>query len=98
FMDDNAGYGPNASLAGTAEGFPTQFVPSSYFVSLHDNVRTTSFAGYLQGTALVATDTHLTLGARYTVDKRLFTGGVWFSDAIPEVGGLPVCDVAAIAC
>jgi iron complex outermembrane receptor protein len=52
----------------------------------------------MQGTALIAADTHLTLGARYTVDKRLFTGGVWFSDAIPDVGGLPVCEVVPIAC
>jgi iron complex outermembrane receptor protein len=98
FMDDNAGYGPNASLAGTAEGFPTQFVPSSYFVNLTDNVRTTSFAGYMQGTALIATDTHLTLGARYTEDKRLVTGGVYFSEAIPGVGGLPLCLAAPVAC
>jgi len=98
YMDDNAGYGPNAKLAGIAEGFPTQFVPSSFFLNLTDNVRTTSFAGYVQGTALVAPDTHLTLGARYTVDKRLFTGGVYFSDAIPQIGGLPVCAVAPIAC
>jgi iron complex outermembrane recepter protein len=98
YMDDNAGYGPNAKLAGIAEGFPTASVPPSYYLNLTDNVRTTSVAGYMQGTALIAADTHLTLGARYTVDKRLFTGGVWFSDSIPEVGGLPVCDVAAIAC
>src|SRR5579863_2840588 len=70
YLDDNAGYGPNAKLAGIAEGFPTAFVPSSYFLNLTDNVRTTSFAGYVQGTALIAADTHLTLGARYTVDKR----------------------------
>lgn len=98
FMDDNAGYGPNASLAGIAEGFPTQFVPSTYFINLTDNVRTTSFAGYMQGTVLLAPDTHLTLGARYTEDKRLFTGGVYFSDAIPGAGGLPVCAVAPLAC
>ena len=98
FMDDNAGYGPNAKLAGIAEGFPTAFVPSSFYLNLEDNVRTTSFAGYMQGTALVAPDTHLTLGARYTVDKRLFTGGVYFSSAIPQIGGLPVCAVAPIAC
>ena len=98
YMDDNAGYGPNARLAGIAEGFPTALVPPSYHLNLTDNVRTTSIAGYMQGTALIATDTHLTLGARYTVDKRLFTGGVWFSDAIPEVGGLPVCDAIPLAC
>jgi iron complex outermembrane receptor protein len=98
FMDDNAGYGPNAKLAGIAEGFPTAFVPSSFFLNLDDNVRTTSFAGYVQGTALVAPDTHLTLGARYTVDKRLFTGGVYFSSAIPQIGGLPVCAAVPIAC
>jgi iron complex outermembrane receptor protein len=98
FMDDNAGYGPNAKLAGIAEGFPTAFVPSSFFLNLTDNVRTTSFAGYAQGTALIAADTHLTLGARYTEDKRLFTGGVYFSSAIPQIGGLPVCAAAPIAC
>jgi iron complex outermembrane receptor protein len=98
YMDDNAGYGPNAKLAGIAEGFPTASVSPSYYLNLTDNVRTTSFAGYVQGTALIATDTHLTLGARYTVDKRLFTGGVWFSDAILGIGGLPACDVAPIAC
>jgi iron complex outermembrane receptor protein len=98
YIDDNAGYGPNAKLAGIAEGFPTALVPRSYYLNLTDNVRTTSIAGYMQGTALIAADTHLTLGARYTVDKRLFTGGVWFSDAIPVVGGLPVCDVVPIAC
>jgi iron complex outermembrane receptor protein len=52
----------------------------------------------MQGTVLIVADTHLTLGARYTVDKRLFTGGVWFSDAIPDVGGLPVCDAVPITC
>src|SRR6266404_1220738 len=98
YMDDNAGYGPNAKLAGIAEGFPTALVPPSYYLNLTDNVRTTSIAGYMQGTALLAADTHLTLGARYTVDKRLFTGGVRFSGAIPKVGGLPVCDVVPIAC
>jgi iron complex outermembrane receptor protein len=98
YMDDNSGYGPNAKLQGIAEGFPTAFVPSNFFLNLTDNVRTTSFAGYMQGTALVAPDTHLTLGARYTVDKRLFTGGVYFSQAIPQVGGLPLCAVAPIAC
>jgi iron complex outermembrane receptor protein len=98
YMDDNAGYGPNAKLAGIAEGFPRGFVPPSYYLKLTDNVRTTSTAGYMQGAALIAAATHLTLGARYTVDKRLFTGGVWFSDAIPDVGGLPVCNVAPIAC
>ena len=98
YMGDNAGYGPNAKLAGIAEGFPISSVPSSYYLNLTDNVRTTSIAGYLQGTALIVANTRLTLGARYTVDKRLFTGGVWFSDAIPEVGGLPGCDVVPIAC
>jgi iron complex outermembrane receptor protein len=98
YMDDNAGYGPNAKLAGIAEGFPTSLVPTTYYLNLTDNVRTTSIAGYIQGTALIAPDTHLTWGARYTVDKRQFTGGVWFSDAIPEVGGLPACDVVPIAC
>jgi iron complex outermembrane receptor protein len=98
YMDDNAGYGPNAQLAGIAQGFPTAFVPPSYYLNLTDNVRTTSIAAYAQGTARVATDTHLTLGARYTVDERLFTGGAWFSDAIPQVGGLPVCDGVSIAC
>ena len=98
YMDDNAGYGPNAKLAGIAEGLPIALVPPSYYLNLTDNVRTTSIAGYMHGTALIAADTHLTLGARYTVDKRLFTGGVWFSDAIPKVGGLPVCDVVPIAC
>jgi len=98
YMDDNTGYGPNAKLAGIAEGFPTALAPPNYYLNLADNVRTTSIAGYVQGTALIAAHTHLTLGARYTVDKRLFTGGVWFSDAIPEVGALPVCDVAPIAC
>jgi iron complex outermembrane receptor protein len=98
YMRDNSGYGPNAKLAGIAEGFPTAFVPSSFYLNLTDNVRTTSIAGYMQGTALVAPDTHLTLGARYTVDKRLFTGGVYFSDAIPQVGGLPVCAAVPIAC
>jgi iron complex outermembrane receptor protein len=98
YMDDNSGYGPNAKLQGIAEGFPTAFVPSNYFLNLSDNVRTTSIAGYLQGTALVAPDTHLTLGARYTVDKRLFTGGVYFSNAIPQIGGLPLCIAAPVAC
>ena len=98
YMDDNAGYGPNAKLAGFAEGFPTASVPSSYYLNLTDNVRTTSFAGYMQGTARIVTDTRLTLGARYTEDKRLFTGGVWFSNAIPGIGGLAACDVAPIAC
>jgi iron complex outermembrane receptor protein len=98
YMDDNAGYGPNAQLAGVAEGLPTALVPPSYYINLTDNVRTTSIAGYLQETAFVAAHTHLSLGARYTVDTRLFTGGVWFSDAIPEVGGLPVCDAAPVAC
>jgi iron complex outermembrane receptor protein len=46
----------------------------------------------------MAADAHLTLGARYTVDKRLFTGGVYFSGAIPAVGGLPVCDAVPNAC
>jgi iron complex outermembrane receptor protein len=98
YMEDNAGYGPNAKLAGIAEGFPPALVPPNYYLNLTDNVRTTSIAGYMQGTALIAADTHLTLGARYTVDKRLFTGGVWFSEAIPEVGELPVCDAVPIAC
>jgi iron complex outermembrane receptor protein len=98
YMRDNAGYGPNAKLAGIAEGFPTALVPASFYLNLTDNVRTTSFAGYMQGTALLAPDTHLTLGARYTVDKRLFTGGVYFSNAIPQVGGLPLCVAAPIAC
>jgi iron complex outermembrane recepter protein len=98
YMDDNAGYGPNARLAGIAEGLPTALVPPSYYLNLTDNVRTTSIAGYMQGTALMAADTHLTLGTRYTVDKRLFTGGLWFSDGIPEGGGLPVCDAIPLAC
>ena len=98
YMDDNAGYGPNAQLAGVAEGFPTALVPPNYYVNLTDNVRTTSIAGYLQETALIAAHTHLSLGGRYTVDKRLFTGGVWFADAIPKAGGLPVCDAAPVAC
>jgi iron complex outermembrane recepter protein len=98
YMDDNAGYGPNARLAGIAEGFPTASVPASHYFNLTDNVRTTSVAGYMQATVLLAAHTHLTLGTRYTVDRRLFTGGVWFSDAIPVVGGLPACQVAAIAC
>jgi iron complex outermembrane receptor protein len=98
YMHDNAGYGPNAQLAGVAEGFPTAFVPPGYYLNLTDNVRTTSIAGYLQATALIAAATHLTLGTRYTVDNRLFTGGVWFSDAVPQVGGLPTCDVVALAC
>jgi iron complex outermembrane receptor protein len=98
YMDDNAGYGPYSQLTGVAEGFPTALVPPDYSFNLTDNVRTTSIAGYLQGTALVAVHTHLSLGTRYTVDKRLFTGGVWFADAIPEVGGLPACDAAPIAC
>jgi iron complex outermembrane recepter protein len=98
YMDDNAGDEPNTKLAGIAEGFPTSLVPPSYYLNLSGNVTTTSIAGYLQGTALIAADTHLTLGARYTVDRRLFTGGVWFSDAIPGVGGLPVCDLVRLAC
>ena len=98
YMDDNAGYGPKARLAGIAEGFPTASVPGSYYLNLTDNVRTTSIAAYIQGTALIAPETHFTLGARYTVDKRQFTGGVWFSDAIPELGGMPACVVAPIAC
>jgi iron complex outermembrane receptor protein len=98
YMNDNAGYGPNAQLAGVAEDFPTALVPPNYYVNLTDNVRTSSVAGYLQETALVAAHTHLSLGGRYTVDKRLFTGGVWFADAIPDVGGLPVCEAAPVAC
>ena len=98
YMDDNAGYGPNAQVAGIAQGFPIALVPPSYYLNLTDNVRTTSVAAYVQGTARVTADTHLTLGARYTVDERLFTGGARFSDAIPQVGGLPVCDAVSIAC
>jgi iron complex outermembrane receptor protein len=98
YMDDNTGYGPNAQLAGEAEGFPIAFVPRGYYLNLTDNVRTTSIAGYMQATARIAAATHLTLGIRYTVDNRLFTGGIWFSDAIPQVGGLPACNVVAIAC
>jgi iron complex outermembrane receptor protein len=98
YMDDKAGFGPNAQLAGIAEALPTDSVPASYYVNLSDNVRTTSIAGYTQGTVRVVADTHLTLGARYTVDQRRFTGGLWFSDAIPQIGGLPVCDAVPIAC
>lgn len=98
YMDDNSGYGPNAQLAGISFGFPQQFVPPSFYLSLNDNVRTTSYAGYAQGTALIFADTHLTLGARYTHDERLFTGGINFSPAVPGVGGLPLCTVAPVAC
>lgn len=38
------------------------------------NDSTKAYAGYAQGTALVLPDTHLTLGARYTVEKRQLTG------------------------
>jgi iron complex outermembrane recepter protein len=98
YMDDNSGYGPNAQLSGISFGFPTAFVPPSYYLALNDNVRTTSYALYAQGTALIAADTHLTLGARYTHDERLFTGGITVSDAVPAIGGLPACDIAPIAC
>jgi iron complex outermembrane receptor protein len=98
YMDDNSGYGPNAQLAGISFGFPQQFVPPNYYIALNDNVRTTSYAAYAQGTALIFADTHLTLGARYTHDERLFTGGLTFSEAVPGVGGLPLCVVAPVAC
>ena len=98
YMNDNSGYGPDAQLQGISFGFPIQFVPPSYYLALNDNVRTTSYALYAQGTALIAADTHLTVGARYTHDQRLFTGGVTFSQAVPGVGGLPLCDAAPVAC
>jgi iron complex outermembrane receptor protein len=83
FMSDHSGYS-NAQLQGFSFGLPIQYVPPSYYIDLTDNVTTTSYAGYAQGTAEVFPDTHLTLGIRYTQDHRVFSGGIALS---PALGG-----------
>ena len=64
-------WGP--ALTGLA--FPPGFVISS------EN-RDEAYAGYAQGTAEILPDTRLTLGARYTVEKRRITGRTTFGGGV----------------
>jgi iron complex outermembrane receptor protein len=96
YLRDDSGY-PNAVLRGTALGFPVSN-PPDFSLLLNDNVSTESIAEFAQATVGVLPKTELTLGVRHTRDERTFTGGVYFSSAVPVVGGLPACAATALAC
>jgi iron complex outermembrane receptor protein len=90
YLHDISGYGgPNggAQLQGLSFGLPVQFVPPSYYIELADGVYTTSYSGYGQATFQVYPDTDVILGARYTTDNRIFTGGLFTS---PALGGATI--------
>ena len=96
YLHDDSGY-PDTLLRGAAFGFPIS-TPAALGLALRDNVDTVSVAGFGQATVQLWPRLRLTLGARYTRDKRVFTGGVLFSSSVPGVGGLPACIVVPLAC
>jgi iron complex outermembrane receptor protein len=96
YLHDDAGY-PNAILRGSAFGFP-ESTPTDQALDLRDNVDTRSVAGFGQGTVKLLPNLNITAGARYTKDTRIFSGGVYFTPAVPMDGDDPACVSAPYAC
>ena len=80
---DNAGFSPPVNVTGALAA------PFSY-VDIYDIQKAYSAAFYGQATVKVATDTDLTIGARYTVERRDFRGVE--TVGIPGYGSAAVVD------
>ncbi|MET0164367.1 MAG: TonB-dependent receptor, partial [Vicinamibacterales bacterium] len=87
YMSDESGYDPLRISGGFAEsfGFP--------FVQTHTEQETKSYAGFAQVNWEVFDATHLTLGARYTVDERDISASFNFGDVfVGPVANSPQSD------
>ncbi|MET0985243.1 MAG: TonB-dependent receptor, partial [Steroidobacteraceae bacterium] len=79
YMHDESGYDPlkfTGPLAGLLSGGTASFIQSE------TEQKTDSYAAFAQVNWEIFDATHLTLGARYTIDEREITGRVNFGDAL----------------
>jgi iron complex outermembrane receptor protein len=62
--------------------------PAGEGFNIYANDRVTSYAAFGQATGTIAPDTHLTLGARYTIDDRFISGFTAYNtDPVPGSAG-----------
>ena len=83
YYEANDRWGPLDVNFGPSVISPVPGVPVT--IASHDKEQTNSVAGYAQATYEVLTDTNLTLGGRYTYEKKAVSGVSKF-----EIGGVAV--------
>ncbi len=66
------------------------FGPAGFTMRTFGEIKTTSIAGYLQGTYELTSDTNLTLGARYTDEKKTLSGSQSNFVGLPDTSLLAV--------
>lgn len=88
YLHSNDQNAPEILAFGPSLVSPVPFVPTQILVQ--DKQRTDSFAGYAQATYAILRDTNLTLGGRYTYERKRVAGVTDFAIAGNLVAAMPL--------